>query len=261
MFYIKEFFYLFLKRPVLFGIYLLLMGMFINFSPIKSHWEKVLPQKQVKAESDYFYALIDSRQNYQRIARKVNELPGVENVEVIGREELAMKSGKFIGGLGPEFVEEMNELNMASVKVIFSSGLNMKSKNLIRDYIEKLSGRDGAILGPLKKGNTQSLDLKLATDLVLNNLFICLVGLLFIFWLVLFFVLKSDFSKRSYIIEKFQRKRHVSFKILLAGHICVIIPSLLISLVLADFGPLEFVFLLVILGLNLLSFKRNKWAN
>jgi hypothetical protein len=224
MFYIKQFFKI-IKENSLKGFLFLLIS--ISFVLILGNWSLV-KEKILNLYPDYmkgpsFYALISTSEDYLNIQRKLISLPGISSVRILEKDLVNKQAEKIIKNLELKN-EEMGTLDFIGLEVMFDKNINERGQELIRNYLIKLAGE-----GHITLGKTNYLpetdNIKVLMDYV-NEYGIWIIGLfLGGFWIFSLMIFKKEVKKASYLIEQFQRKRLVEFKILFAGIILIYLVS------------------------------------
>lgn len=192
---------------------------------LEKRWMPYISAQQF--DLPHFHALVSGRENHSRISRNLQDLPGVERVEVLAEEAIKSKVRDIIGTLDEEISESFLSLNYAGLKVVFTEGLQGNSQDLIRDYLKRLVGSSEVTLGP-----TQGLVKKKATKnqvrvLVENNAFEAVMALACLIWFALGLNLTGPLSRHSYLIEQFQRRNKVALK----TYISLVLPLFIIPIV------------------------------
>lgn len=235
MFYLKQFFSIIQKTPILGMSFITLTLVMILGIGQQKNWEKIvfnsLPNQ---AEGPYFHALIPGKENYQRVTRKLRDLPGVLAVKILEKKQIKSQVSSIIGNLGMDVSSELFDLDYAGLKVIFKNGLQSRSQNLIRDYLGRLVGSSKITLGAIKvqdeavKSRVQLLQLFKNWGGVLLTFIICS------FWLIATILFAQEVRETSYIVEQFQRKTNVAFKTFLTGTSTLVLTGVIFSVVLGN---------------------------
>jgi hypothetical protein len=220
MFYIKQFFKI-TKENSLKGFLFLLIS--ISFVLILGNWsfvkEKILNLYPDYMKGPSFYALISSSEDHLSIQRKLISLPGISSARILDKDLVNKQAEKIINNYQLKN-DEMGTLDFIGLEVMFDKNINERGQELIRNYLIKLAGENNITLG---KTNylPEADNIKVLMDYI-NNDGIWIIGLLFGgFWIFSLMIFKKEVKKASYLIEQFQRKRQVEFKILFSGIILV----------------------------------------
>jgi hypothetical protein len=163
----------------------------------------------------YFYALLSATENHSRIKRKMLLLPGVNKVEIIGKNEVKNQALEILDNLNMGKEDEFN-FEYIGLEVALDRDVNSRGQELIRGYLKRLSGENNITLGKIYLPSI-SKNLKKNLD-IFNQYGGWGIGLvLLLVWLFAFFALKKKVKKVSFLIEQYQRKKGVEIKIVLSG--------------------------------------------
>lgn len=231
MFYIRCFKQLIKKSPIFLTIYFLIaftgvIGLHFS-SNIVDHIELATAKT---ARPAFFHALIDNKENYSRVSRKLRSLPGVRNVEVFSPEKMEEEAKKILKDLDVASSAGLLELGQAGLKIIFESNVQIKSMELVRDYLLRLVGEENITFGDIINENVS--DRKESWSSVLTeNMQWFFIGIVFILWLLINMIYARVFNNQIYLIQNFQRRKNISLKLYFAsGFILIAVPSLLLAL-------------------------------
>ncbi|MFG1499810.1 hypothetical protein ABMA70_06320 [Halobacteriovorax sp. XZX-3] len=211
-----------------------------NYDSFKKKISNALPAIQ---NEYYFNALVDGDLNTSSISRKIKGLPGVKGVEAISAtKSMAVTNQlKDVLELGKDEITSI--ISMKGLKIILDEKVSESSTNLIREYLVRLTGKDNVVLGSVRKKISNSQSWKNVMNELKRRPLQVLITVLALFWVVAFMTIKRNLKQVSYLIEKFQRKKNVAFKMYTVN----IIASTLIGCALsfAFFSPDE-VFTLIV---------------
>lgn len=188
--------------------------------------KRVFNQLPSEVSGPYFYALISGKENHLRLSRKLGELPGVSLVSVLDKSEINAKVGEILDSLGLEAGSGMFDFDYAGLKVIFKEGISTRSRELIRDYLVRLAGKDKVTLGVTKdndtlvKKHTEALTTFKRWGAVLT------ISLIFTLWLFSAIFFGKKLKEMCYLVESFQRKEKVGLKVYLTGVVIISLFSL-----------------------------------
>ena len=175
--------------------------------------------KELPDNRDYFYALISNKKNKNDISRKLKKLPGIDLIKTVSSDTIEQE---LVQVLRHSHLEEYMEnafeqLDHQGLKVIFSSNIKRHSQNLIRDYLVRLTGKENLTLGPIQKKASDVLKGKNPFVLFKKYGLSFLIGVGVLFWILLGTSYIRSFRDSAYVIENFQRRKGVSFKVVLSG--------------------------------------------
>jgi hypothetical protein len=233
MFYLSEFFKLLKLNKILMGIFCLsIVGVITTFEQKDSLKKKILENNTSK-QLPYFNALVQDSVNIENIQRKMKELPGVISVAVLESKSFKRELQKLQGSFDKEILSELTDINLKKIKIVLEKGLLEKNQNLIREYLSRLAGKDSVTLGGVKapllnKKHSESTQVKILkwTDLYL-------LSLLSLFFLISTVLLQKNVNKHAFIIERFQRRKNVKFKIMMTGATVMSLIAIVINFALA----------------------------
>ena len=219
MFYLKEFFKSIGESPIrgmsfLFFSCLLAMG--LTHRPwIASTIEKVSPEKMV---NPYFVAVIDGSVDAVKIKNVLLKLPGVVNIDDKESDRSRSKLNALVGQLGSDYTLDANLMNFKSLRIVMSPSLSLESLDFVRNQVVKMGGKDHVFTTDVKfpevtgvmKAHPFYHYLAQAGDWGV-------VGIIALMWMISYWLCYDVFRSRSYIIEKFQRKKLVAAKSIATG--------------------------------------------
>lgn len=219
MFYLSNFFKSFFHNPFKGSVFIAATVLFIGSAFVTGQVEKTLLKGVAKMERGAsFFALIDSRENNNRVARKLRELPGVDKVRVLSKADVSSSLDELLKTLNVGVSRDLIDLSFSGLKIEFQKGLPQRSQNLIRDYLTRLVGADKLTMGAINK-EASDVKKKRGSFMVmiktyLGPLMTVLFGLI---WFILFITIRKDFIRTSYLSEQFQRRTNVPAKTLATG--------------------------------------------
>lgn len=215
MFYLIELFN-FYKKNVFITLTLSVLtftsfGLICNFDYFGQKINNYLPKIE---NQHYFNALISNEVSLDFLKRKISELPGVIGFESVSNDI----QKRHIQKLNQEVTltkEEMAEFSkMVSIKISMTPELNQSSINLIREYMQRLAGSDKVVLGSVNKKLNNEFVFKNIIDLIKVWPLQILIAVTLVFWFVSFLSVRFEMNKIAFIIESFQRKTNVGFKLM-----------------------------------------------
>lgn len=219
MFYLSEFFQI-LKLNKFLG-FILFTGMFGVFSI--SHFEKEIKGQlsldtKVK-DTPYFNALIRKNLNIESVKRRMSKLPGVLAVAENRKKSLEKEIFHLKKIFGDDVINGLASKNYKKLKVELEKGIKLKSFILIKEYLSRLVGKDSITIGQMKRPKSLKLNQKDSLYIFLKWIDSYAILVFFFLWFIALVFLLRPVLKRTYIIEKFQRKSYVGPKIILSGMI------------------------------------------
>lgn len=190
----------------------LCIGLISNFDYFQHRISNILPKIE---NQHYFNALVSNEVQLEFLKRKISELPGVIGFETVARDI----QKKHIQKLNQEVnltKEEMGEFSkMVSVQVSMTPELNQSSINLIREYMQRLAGSDNVVLGSVNKKLNNEFIFKNIIEIIKVWPLQILISVSLLFWIISFLTVRFEMNRIAFIIESFQRKKNVAFKLML----------------------------------------------
>lgn len=263
MFYLKLLLKIWIKNPfkALANLALSLCFVLIaaNYTALEA-----LVAKYYKIESSgpYFHALIPGKENSSWIARKIGDLPGVKKVEVISKDELGKQLKVGLGNIIEELPTELSNFQQSGLKVVFSSSLSTASQNLIRDYLLRLIGNeDQVVLGQTVDDKKEIYEQDKAISKTKKYALPLAYALVIVFLLLSYFSFDKTIRHTCYLVERFQRRRRVSFKLFFFQQCTVAVLALIICLLLGPIQSLNLILAISILFLlSLFHLRKFEWV-
>ncbi|HXH32345.1 MAG TPA: hypothetical protein VNJ01_16210 [Bacteriovoracaceae bacterium] len=218
MFYLTEFFKT-LGESLLRGFFFLLLSCLLAFSLTHRGWiartlETIQPDKLV---NPYFVAVVDGTVDARKIKSVLDGLPGVVNVSDKAKESQA-KLKALASQLGEEYSLDEDLMNFKSIRVVLSPSLSAQSLEFIREQVVKIGGREHVDATEIKYP-------EITTVMKAHPFYTFLakagdwgvVGIISLLWIICYWLCYDLFRSRSYIIEKFQRRKLVAAKTIATG--------------------------------------------
>jgi hypothetical protein len=219
MFYLKEFFKSIGESPIRgmsFLFFSCLFAMSLTHRPmITKTIEKVSPEKMV---NPYFVAVLDGSVDALKIKEVLSRLPGVVSIDDKESARSRLKLNKLVGQLGADYSLDANLMDFKSLRIIMNPSLSVESLDFVRDQVVKMGGKEHVSATEVKYPEV--------TSVMKSHPFYSflakagdwgVVGLLGFFWMISYWLCYDVFRSRSYIIEKFQRKKLVAAKSIATG--------------------------------------------
>jgi hypothetical protein len=219
MFYLKEFLKSIGDSPIRGTTFLFLSCLFaisLTHRPWIAHSiEKITPEKMV---NPYFVAVVDGSVDAEKIKGVLAKLPGVLIIDDNESDRSRTKLNTLIGQLGSEYKLDETFMNFKSLRVVLSPSLSVESLEFVRNQVVKMGGQEHVTATDIKYPEVAKVMnahpfygfLSKAGDWGV-------VGVLAIFWIISYWICYDVFRSRSYIIEKYQRRKLVAAKTIAAG--------------------------------------------
>lgn len=219
MFYLKEFFKCIGESPIRgmsFLLFSCLFAMGLTHRPwISKTIEKITPEKMV---NPYFVAVVDGSVDASKIKDSLFKLPGIVAVDDKESDRSRSKLNTLVRQLGSEYALDADLMNFKSLRVVMSPSLSIDSLDFVREQVVKMGGKEHVSATEIKYPEV--------TSVMKSHPFYSfiakagdwgIVGVLGIFWIISYWLCYDVFRSRSYIIEKFQRKKMVASKSIASG--------------------------------------------
>jgi len=225
MFYITEFFKS-LGESFIRGFFFFFFSCLLAFSLTHRPWvtnlvEKISPEKIV---NPYFVAVMDEQVDQAQFKSLISRLPGVLSVVDKTSDDNRSRLNKLVSQLGADYSVSSELMNFKSVRIALNPSLSQESLDFVREQAVKFGGAE----------HTTATDVKYpeVTGVMKAHPFYKFVdvagdwgviGIVALCWIVSFWLCYDVFRSRSYIIEKFQRKKLVASKTIAVGLSLVVI--------------------------------------
>ena len=225
MFYLTEFFKS-LGESLIRGFSFFFFSCLLAFSLTHRPWianvvEKITPEKIV---NPYFVAVMDDKVDAIKIKSLAARLPGVLSIVDKNSEESRGKINSLVNALGADYQVSTELMNFKSVRVALNPSLSQDSLDFVREQIVKFGGKEHMTATEVKYPEV--------TGVMKSHPFYQfigkagdwgVVGLVALCWVISFWLSYDVFRTRSYIIEKFQRKKLVASKTIASGLAVVVV--------------------------------------
>jgi hypothetical protein len=226
MFYLNIFFRAARSKPMSFAFFFL-CTLSVCFLGVQRDWfDKQLQLTKVSNEGPFFHALISGEENHNRISRRLRELPGVESVQVLSPQKVLSEVKNVLNAAGnigqeAETLGSLEAFDTAGLKVIFSNQLQERGQQMIRDYLERLVGKDNVTLGAIRAAMRSGKESQ-TVQMIKDAWFPLAMGVFGVFWLIAGLGLVEGLRKEAYLVEQYQRRNNVASKSLAIGLSCLV---------------------------------------
>lgn len=219
MFYLTEFFKS-LGESLIRGFFFFFFSCLLAFSLTHRPWiaqtvAKISPEKIV---NPYFVAVMDESVDSTKLRALVSRLPGVLSIQDKTSEESRGKLGQLVRQLGADYQVSADLMNFKSVRIALNPSLSQESLAFVRDQVVKYGGQDHLTATDVKYPEV--------TNVMKSHPFYSfiakagdwgIVGIVALCWIISYWLCYDLFRSRSYIIEKFQRRKLVASKTIASG--------------------------------------------
>ncbi len=183
--------------------------------------DKISPQKIV---NPYFVAVMDEQVDAAKLKNLITRLPGVLSITDKTSDESRGRLDQLVTQLGNDYQVSTDLMNFKSVRIALNPSLSQESLDFVREQVVKFGGQDHMTATDVKYPEI--------TNVMKSHPFYKFLGksgdwgivaLVAIGWIISFWLCYDLFRSRSYLIEKFQRKKLVASKTIAVGLSLVVI--------------------------------------
>ncbi|MCT4641910.1 MAG: hypothetical protein N4A33_06385 [Bacteriovoracaceae bacterium] len=237
MFYLSQFFKTILKSKILGLSFLIATIGFVSLSYNKNSIQKYVGKYKKVNHRPYFNALISKDLNLNSVARKIKSLPGVEKVNISKNIKASSILGSLSGELNSSIIDGLKSVNYSSLKVELSNNIKLRTQSLVQEYLSRLVGKEFLTVSDIKKVKSNKQKDSIASNIYkwADEYALIIIGFFWISCLILF--LKKNQSY-LYLIEKFQRRKNIKLKMMLAGITFLTFLTLSINILLNEYYSL-----------------------
>lgn len=252
MFYLKQFYSL-LWKAGLKGIAFLLLTIVLlvmNFTPTEIR-ENFLGQTETITNQTSFYALTDANLTQEFLAAKLYKLASVKKVSFLSQKELQTRIKTVANKM------QVNDIEFASNLMGFRVMLAEKTKEdkvtLIKQYIQRQDPTASFTFSTMVEPE------EAPGYLAKYSALIALAGLA-LSWILLAMLILKPIQKKSYLLEKFQRKNWVALKIVGSGMFIFLIINVAGVFFIQDYFKASVITSSALfLTFTIFMLRRNKW--
>jgi hypothetical protein len=219
MFYLNEFCKT-LGESLIRGFSFLFLSCLLAFSLTHRPWiaevvDKISPEKIV---NPYFVAVMDENVDALKLSKLIGRLPGVLSIADKTSDESRGKISQLVSQLGSDYQVSSDLMNFKSVRISLNPSLSQESLEFIREQVVKFGGKEHMTATDVKYPEI--------TNVMKTHPFYKfigkagdwgVIGIVAFCWIISFWLCYDIFRSRSYIIEKFQRKKLVASKTIAVG--------------------------------------------
>lgn len=250
MFYLAEFFKVIKVNKILASVLFVSLFSIYTISLFQYEIEKELSLNGKIKNTPYFNALLRENIDINTVRRRMIMLPGVSSVELNQNSSIEKEVSALKEVFGGDLIENLSTTKYQRLRVELDKGIKAKSFNLIKEYLSRLVGKDAVTIGQMKRPK----DIQLKNDDVLFQFLkwadTYALILFSILWIISSVLILVPMFKRAYIIEKFQRKNHVLYKLMGTGFfsyaLLIVCIGFLFKFELSEFGIMLSIFLFMI---------------
>ena len=211
MFYLRELFLLGREHKALFLANAALMAMFIASFQFQTNIKAFFSQEGQRDSSPYFNALVESDKEADYLARKMGNLPGVVSVEVKKEQKLQKEAAKFLKEIGES--SGLVSAGYSAFKIVLDKSASDESKQLIREYFQRLAGSKEVTFSPVKTPAMSKLKASPLYNIFARYAPYYLALIAGIGWLFSLWLISQPLRAQCFVVERFQRKKSASLKV------------------------------------------------
>lgn len=260
MFYLTEFFKT-LGDSFIRGFSFLLFSCLLAFSLTHRPWisnvvEKISPEKIV---NPYFVAVMDENVDVVKLRAIISRLPGVLSVQDRNSDESRGKLSQLVSSLGSDYQVSSDLMNFKSLRIALNPTLSQESLDFVRSQVVKYGGQDHLTATNVKYPEVMSVMKSHPFYKFIGKAGDWgIIGILALLWIVSYWLCYDVFRSRSYLIEKFQRKKLVAAKTIAVGLSIVVISFIALALLNGTLKFFDTVLLLMIFSV-FWTFSMQDW--
>ncbi|MFY7991829.1 MAG: hypothetical protein ACOVP4_00935 [Bacteriovoracaceae bacterium] len=264
MFYLKEFFKS-IGDSVFRGFSFFFFSCLLAFALTHRPWvqnivEQVTPEKMV---SPYFSVVIDQSVDKDAFLAKVKRLPGVQLVDDRVNEAAQEKLNKLVAELGADYQMSAPTEMMTALKIVMTGSISMESMQFIKAQVERSVGKEHLTSGEIKFPEiTKSMSGHPVYSFLKSSGAWGVIGLLTLGWIISFWLCYDTFRTRSYLIERYQRKKFVAAKSIASGLGVVLLGFMGLGILNGTLKVFDIIILLMVFSVFwTFSMQDWKWRN
>ena len=243
------------------GIAFFLLTCALCFSLTHREWigqtiSRISPEKLV---NPYFVTVVDGTVDAGKLVTLIKKFPGVVSIDDQESTKSKSKINELVENLGTDYEVDAKFLELRSLRVMLSPTLSNESLKFVRDQVVKLGSNDHISATEVKFPEVTKVMNSHPFYEFLNSAGDWgVIGVVALFWIISFWLTYDSFRSRSYLIEKFQRKKMVAAKSLAAGIGAVAIGFFLMGLWNGTLGIIDSIVLFMILSV-IWTFTLQEW--
>lgn len=219
MFYLKEWattLWDLRLRGVFFVISGLCLGMTLAFRPtVNAMLTELAPEAYARP---YFTALFDNTVEQNDVMSELKDHSEIAEVQPLAKAEAQGPLGRLITQLGSDYSMSQNEVTSFGLRIVLKSTEVMNQGQEIRQALESGHGVAHVTTSDIKLPRIANL---FGTHPIFRYLarfgFAGIAMPLFLVWVAAFFLCAPHFTRRAWLVERFQRRQLVRAKTVAAG--------------------------------------------
>ncbi len=243
MFYLKQFAHIFKSTPIGFIAFLSLTVLFFSFGLFSENLSLEFQKHfQKPTELPYFQTLVEGKRSLTRVQRRLQGIPGVEQVKIQDSKSLQKKLKKSLESIQGSLQDSLNsELdleeglglaeNYSGLKIYLDPDIKAQKIGLIQEYISRLIPNEEVIFSGIKQKSSSYKNNGSHLVLIVKYGHLALLVFIGCFWIVVSSRFYSDLGKRLFLLNRFRRTSKSMHLVYLIPLFTIFLLSLLASIV------------------------------
>ncbi len=166
----------------------------------------------------YFSIVIDQTVDKEAFLAKVSSLPGVQFVDDKVNQQAQEKLNKLVAELGTDYQMTAPSELMTAFKVVMNQTISVETMQFIKAQVERTGGKDHITSGAIRFPEiAKSMSGHPVYSFLKHSGSWGIIAILALAWMISFWLCYDVFRTRSYLIERFQRKKYVAAKSIASG--------------------------------------------
>ena len=166
----------------------------------------------------YFVAVVDGSVDSLKMKDIISKLPGVVNINDRETERSKSKLAALVKSLGTDYSLNADMLNFRSLRIVMNPALSQESLQFVREQVVKMGGKEHVTATDVKYPEVTTVMKSHPFYDYLGRMGDWgVVGVIALLWITSYWLCYDVFRSRSYLIEKFQRKKLVAAKSIASG--------------------------------------------
>ena len=180
--------------------------------------QEIRKRFQVEKPLPYFHALVTTEEDMATIMDTLSNIIGVAKIETKQASHLQDQAKELLSDLGLQ--ELYQDESYLGLQIFLDPDPERREQTylLVKEYMARALGKHHVSFSTLKYPKTTVFKTKKASIQFLHQwghpLFLLMMGL---FWFLSLLSIGSDFRSYCYLIEEYQRRKNISFKVMMMG--------------------------------------------
>ncbi len=183
---------------------------------------------EVYRERPWFHAIVKGDQDIGVLSGKLREFPEVEEVALIEGEEITSRAKSLLESMGSMPLSLDGIETWKAIKVIFTPQSAIAGQELVREYLLKFVGTENLSAGSIRRPRTVEQE-ETISGMVQRWVPVAMMAFVSMLWLVTWMKVSRAMMRRAYLMEKFQRRRFIAFKMMFNGLFLIALPMIAVN--------------------------------